>query len=291
MGGPFPAIGNQPLGRLGGCLLSSELEADLIHTLELTTSHLLFLSKASHVLKGSLTDSECFSKLLALVVPAIADWASIHVLTNGQNIKRVNLVHVDPKKEKELKILAKQFQPNLKDLLGPGRVLKTGMAEHFPHLSHAQLLQIIRNPELVRKIEHLGITSAISVPLKAHGEIVGVLWLATTESKKVLSDDDFKLAQEIANRAAYSAYDLIRYQKTRTRLAKLQIEMSLNEKHLASIRHDILTALTSAMPLVQLMDRKSGGTNNLAKRVVTILDRIAELIRSSGDSIPLQEAA
>ncbi len=270
---------------------STEIEAELMRKMEQAASRLSFLSNVSRILSGALTDDDCFDRLLQLVVPQLADWAGINILTEQDRIVRINVAHADHQKEEELRRLARLFQPQVDDSIGPGRAIGSGQAELFPRLSHGQLANLLHDEDKARKLEQLGIASAISVPLRAHGKILGALWMATSDSGRTFTEEDFKLAEEVAERAAYSVYHLIRYRRTTESLEKLRIEKRMREKHFANTRHDVLTALTAALLSVELLDRRAGGSDELTRRISRALHQIAEMIRFSGPVVPLKESA
>jgi PAS domain S-box-containing protein len=58
--------------------------------------------------------------------------------------------------------------------------------------------------ELLHLALKLGIRSRIVVPLKARGEIIGVMTWLSTDAKRLYDNKDLKLAEDVAQRAAYA---------------------------------------------------------------------------------------
>ncbi len=83
-------------------------------------------------------------------------------------------------------------------------VLATGapMLIHDPEMK----LQGAPRPdeELLHLALKLGIRSRIVVPLKARGEIIGVMTWLSTDAKRLYDNKDLKLAEDVAQRAAYA---------------------------------------------------------------------------------------
>jgi hypothetical protein len=83
---------------------------------------------------------------------------------------------------------------------------------------------------------------------------------------------------------------MLKYENASERLEKVVIELQMREKYFATIRHDVLSALTTATLSVSLIARKYK-YDELSIRTLEALERIADAIRGSGPSIPYSEAA
>src|SRR5438132_978998 len=59
-----------------------------------------------------------------------------------------------------------------------------------------------RSPEHLAIMRGLGLYSGITVPLKARGRAIGLLWLYFARSRRAYARSDLAVAEEIAARAA-----------------------------------------------------------------------------------------
>jgi GAF domain-containing protein len=222
------------------------------------------------------------------MVPAFCDFATISLMTEQGEIKRVALAHMDPEKAKAASNILNRCPPRLDDGIGPGNVIRTRKSEYDFHVdSHPEIyLGQIRYPELVQTIEKLKVRSRLCVPMEAHGQILGALWMVVTEdSGRRFEDDDLRLAEEVANRAALSVFHLFAYERASKDLERLSVEQEVRETFLGQVRHDALSVLTTATLSAQLIARKDPGKlGSLAARIVTAIEKAADIIKKTKES-------
>ncbi len=254
-------------------------------TLDHAARRLSFLSEASHRLSSALTNQECFQELLQLMIPEFCDCAVITLLTEHGETKRVALTHIDPKSARSFSVLLDKYPPMIQDDYGTGKVIRTGKPDFEPYLdlNIDGFLKVIRYPELAELLSSLNVLSVICVPLKAYGKTLGALWMGvTSHSSRRFNEDDLKLAEEVANRAALSIHQLFRYEKASQRMERLEVERDLREEFISQVRHDALSALTAAVlaaDIIAKIDPEQCGT--LAQKVKEAIDRASDIIRKS----------
>ena len=163
---------------------------------------LSFIAEASELLSSSLDYSETLARLARLAVPRLADWCAVDMLGPEGEIERLAVAHEDPQKVRWGYELQERYPPNPDDLHGVSYVLRTGEPEFIPEISDELLNESIGDDEELRAItEELGLRSAISVPLKARGRVLGALTLIAAETHPPYRQEDFELALELARRA------------------------------------------------------------------------------------------
>jgi signal transduction histidine kinase/ActR/RegA family two-component response regulator len=84
------------------------------------------------------------------------------------------------------------------------------------------------------------------VPLTARGRTLGTLTLATAESGRTYTDDDFRLAQELAERAALAADNASAYDEARA-------ANRLKDEFLATLSHELRTPLNAILGYARLL--------------------------------------
>jgi GAF domain-containing protein len=245
-----------------------------------------FLSEASRRLSYALSDEDCFRRLLEVMVPFLADWGTISLLDLNGQIWRAAAIHTDSALGKLLDSHATKYPLHLDDPSGPGYVIRTGKSElisdYGEHLE--EHLAKVRYPGLIEVLRTLGVRSKICVPIRIHDQVLGALWLATSESGRVFDERDLELTEEAARRAGIAAYHIIRYARASHEIERLHVERDLREDYLSQVRHDVLSVLTSAKLSAQMIMRfgpSCAGSEDFPQRIVEAVDRAAEILRAT----------
>ena len=159
------------------------------------------LSLINDALAAAETREEVMANVVHAAVPALADWCSLHVLGDGP-VPDVEIAHADPTKVAYARSL-RELNPYDPDApRGIPKVIRTGEPDFFPVIDEAALDAIGATEELRRVVAELGLRSGIQVPLRKRGRIIGALQLVMTESRRLYTDEDFRLAEAIAARVA-----------------------------------------------------------------------------------------
>ena len=141
---------------------------------------------------------EAIHDVLRLLLPDHADWCLLHLVDNHQ-VRRAAVVHVDPVAERRM-LEAFERTPFVGDApAGPAKVIRTGQPYLIPNFGSDELAKM---PD-TRMLLDAGIGSCVSVPLKARGDVLGVLTLVR-RTPYAYGDDDVTWAQDLAYRIALS---------------------------------------------------------------------------------------
>jgi signal transduction histidine kinase len=104
----------------------------------------------------------------------------------------------------------------------------------------------------------LGIRSRIVVPLIARGQIIGAMIWFTVESERRYNEDDLKLAEQIASRAALAVDN--------SRLFKAaQVGVEARDRFIAMLGHELRNPLNSISIVAKLLQRESLSDERLTK--------------------------
>lgn len=189
--------------------------------------NLEFLTKASTLFAASLDYRKTLNNIANMVVPQIADWCTIDLVDENGLLQQVAVAHKDPEKvvwAKELR--AKQGSPDPQAASGSPRVVRTGEAEIYPHITDEMLVAGARDKQELKLMRSLNFSSIILAPLKLNKRVMGVITLVATESRIHYQPSDLVTAQGLGNRAALAVYNAELYQaaqkeiKERKRLQK-----------------------------------------------------------------------
>ena len=162
------------------------------------------IAKAGHELATSLDYQVTLATVTNLIVPAIADDCFILLKTVTGRPALVASAHTDGQRGELLRTVINSLTIEL----NPKMPLFVVMATGVPMLIHDPEMELKGAPqpdeELLRFVLTLGIRSRIVVPLKARGEIIGVMTWLSGDREHPYDHDDLKIAEEIALRAAYA---------------------------------------------------------------------------------------
>lgn len=189
-----------------------------------------FLADATNELARSLNWESTIERVARLAVPVMADWCTVDVLEPDGSLSLIAVAHVDPAKVEWARELRRRFPPDATDTSGVAHVVRTGVSELVPEVTH-ELIDAanIPDPELLDVIERLHLSSVMYIPLIARGRTLGALTMVWAESGKHYSEDDLRLGEDLASRAAF-AIDNARLYRERDHAARSLQERLLPKK-------------------------------------------------------------
>jgi PAS domain S-box-containing protein len=175
-----------------------------------------FLADVSALLDASLDYDETLAAVADLAVRRIADWCSIDMVDAERGLRNVAVAHVEPEKVALARELQQRYPPDLEAPTGSANVaLRTGESELYAELTPELLERAGADEEQVRLIRDLGMTSAMVVPLRARGRVLGALTLIATEGRPSYGADDLAFAEQVAARAAIAVDNARLYREAR----------------------------------------------------------------------------
>lgn len=117
--------------------------------------------------------SSALAKVASLIVPAYADCCVIDIVTPANRLQRVAARHADPSWEPLAFEESARWPARGTDHTGPGRVLGTGQSWVCADVSGPLLASCAQDADHLAMLRSLGLSSTVSVPLRAHGQTVG----------------------------------------------------------------------------------------------------------------------
>ena len=200
---------------------------------------LAFLAEAGDVLASSLDYERTLRRLAELTVPRLADWCVIDVAGDDGSIVRVAIAHRDPAKLRFAEEFCRRYPTDPAAPGGVARVLRAGEPELMAEIDDAALVAAAQGDDVwLGLVRELGLSSSVMVPLVARGRTLGVLSLLTADAARRLTPTEFRLAQDLARRAAIAVDN-----------SRLYAE--------AERRADAARALSHVTDAVVLVDRES----------------------------------
>jgi GAF domain-containing protein len=177
------------------------------------------LARIGELLTAGLDLPAVWQAIVELAVPAVADIAFVHSATARTGLQLQCVQHRDRSRQDAAAAAIKELRPTVGEAIGPGHVASTGVTQLVTdrdavtaQLSHAQATSSAR----------FGVHSTIGVPLRARGQLVGVLTVLRVEGSPPYTDADVALVEAISSRAALALDNALAYTQQRTSSLALQ---------------------------------------------------------------------
>ena len=216
-----------------------------IHEQHEAREGLAFLAKANEVFASSLDYRETLRNVTFLAVPRIADWCAVDMVdpTGEKLYTRLAVAHADPAKIAFAEDLARRFPPD-PEIDTIHRVMRSGTPELIPLITDELLVQHARNEEHLRIMREVGIMSAMVVPLRSRGEVVGAITFVATDRR--YSKQDLARAEELAYRASIAIENARLY-------SAAQAANRAKDEFLATLSHEMRTPMTAVLGWARML--------------------------------------
>jgi PAS domain S-box-containing protein len=227
-----------------------------------------FLAEASAVLVASLDYEATLTALAKLIVPRLADWCTVDMLTDDRTIERLAVAHQDPAKMELAWELNRLYPHDFYEGEGISKVIRTGRPKLYRDISDELLALVARDAGHLKILRELGLKSSMIVPLIAHNRVLGALTLMVAESDRRFDSGDLSFVEDLAQRAALAVDNARLYREA-------QEVNRLKDEFLATLSHELRTPLTAVLGWTRLL-----GTRQLDevthKRALETIERNAQ---------------
>jgi len=264
----------EELGRRAGSAIEN---ATLYVAEKKAREQLEILAKAGETLASTSDYEQTLQEVVRITLPALADFSFFDVIENGA-VRRIAAAYDDP----ELDALVKQTSwvraahPE-KNLCA----LSSGVAGFHPRIDASWLEDVATGPEHLELLRKTELGSMLTVPLIARAELLGALTLCFGPSRRHHTKGDWKLAEELARRAAIAVVQARLYENARAAAARAEEAARLAEEagrikdeFLATVSHELRTPLNAILGWASLLQKR--GVDPSAAKGIDVIHRNAE---------------
>ncbi|WNG39192.1 PAS domain S-box protein [Archangium violaceum] len=227
------------------------------------------LANAGAVLSASLDANDTLRKLARLIVPSFASWCVIHTVETGRTENALVLLHESPEKQLLLEELERRHPDFLELAGGPRKAMRTGQPVLVKQVEASFLATFAKDPQHAAKLQELGIEKYVSVPLAAHGKVMGALTLVSSGVVREYDESFLSFVEDVGRRVAMTLDNTRLYRET-------ERAVRLRDHIVAVVSHDLRSPLTAINGAAALLKR----TPDLGERAASI-QRQADIISRS----------
>jgi PAS domain S-box-containing protein len=234
----------------------------------------------------SLDYGETLTAVARLAVPDYADWCFVELLMPDGRIDRVVIEHVDPSKRGFIEEYDRRYPLDPDSPVGSPKVIRTGEPELLSEIPDEFWAAVAQDPEQHRLMREVGIVSALVVPMRVRGTVIGDIALAHSVSGRRYTGDDLPRAQDLADRCALAIDN-----------ARLHTEAKRSRDDLEAIVEGVADAVTAQAPDGRLVYANDAAVRLLgfasadallSASPLEIRDRF-EMYAEDGGEIPLEQ--
>ena len=260
---------------------------------EVAQERSLFLVRASAILGSSLDYEDTLRNVAELAVPNIGDWCAVELVDASGVSRQVAVAHVDPAKIKFAHELRRRYPPDPSATTGIPNILRTGVSELYVDITDEMLVASAVDAEHLRISRELGLRSAMAVPIRDRGKVVGVFTFITSDLARRYTQDDLLMAEQLAERAGAAIGNAMLYAEARDAI-RARDEFMLIAGHelrtplaALSLHHEALMQMREGTSLEKIRER-GGKLKAQSERLTRLVEDLLDVSRISAGRIELE---
>jgi signal transduction histidine kinase len=169
---------------------------------EAAQRRLALLADASRVLAAAADDLSTLQALADLGVRAFADLCLVDGVDANGDIVHLATACANQADRQKLEIMRQLYPPGSRRPEALEQPLLEGRAAWYAEVDDGLLASLAHDDQHLQMLRGLDMRSLISLPLAAHGQVLGVLTFARTGRHPRYTADDVQTAEELARRTA-----------------------------------------------------------------------------------------
>jgi len=196
--------------------------AGLFEAERLVAERQTFLAEAGELLAESLDPETALQRLASLAVRHVADWCGVELVGDDGSLRNVAVAHADESRTGLARELRERYPIDPEAETGVPNVIRTGTTELYPEVADEMLVDAAKDEEHLRLLRELGLGSAMVVPLKARGRVIGAISFVASDPDRPYDEDDVAFAEDLARRAALAVDNAMLFMREHEAAVTLQ---------------------------------------------------------------------
>jgi PAS domain S-box-containing protein len=230
-----------------------------------------FLTRASGVLASSFDYSKTIGQVSELIVPDLADWCAVDIVTEDGSLERLSVAHRSPSPDAWPEVLRRNVTPKQKGKAPILQAIELGAPVLWPEVTDDLLSAIAVDDEHLRMLRQAKMQSLMVIPIQARNRVLGSVSFVSSNPSHHFSEKDLKFYQELVWHVAIAIDNARLY-------AEAKKAIKIREEILGIVSHDLKTPLTSISIYAQTLMKKKGNVEILANRIHRTVSRMSRLI-------------
>jgi signal transduction histidine kinase len=217
-----------------------------------------YLADASRLLADSLDYESTLTTVAALALPHLGAWGIVDVVESDGSMRRLAVVHPDPRMQSLARRLASGWPPEHGDPLGVPLAVTTRRAQLVETVTDEMLVAAAHDEGNLRTLRAMGIGSLIVVPMLARGHVHGAMTFVSPNEHHY-GPGDLALAEDLARRAAMAIDNARLYRTAEAARRGAEDASRAKSEFLAAMSHEMRTPLNAVLGYVDVLELELHG--------------------------------
>lgn len=247
---PTPALLREIAERM---LLGAMREHDAADTAEASSRRATYLASEGHRLAESLDEHATLNAVSRLTLPRLSSWCIVDIIESDATARRLAIIHPDPAKQELLRSLEGRWVPEERDPFGAPAVLRNGGQTVISDGGDATLNSGAHDPATLNVLREVGVGSLLTTPLSIRGRLVGAVTFVSGLRDHVFTEQDIKLAEDLAIRSATALDSARLHSEALTLKTAAEAASRAKSAFLGTMSHELRTPLNAIGGYVDLI--------------------------------------